>query len=294
MLSKKSWVRCSHVQARAAGLAVRAVEPLENRMLLASFAKLGFHGQLIVTGTPADDQISIVRSGTFYMITLGQQSTTMSQFLVKGISIDAGAGNDRVRVTVGRYTTIHGEDGNDNIDCKNGYVYGDAGDDHIAGGGYLDGGDGNDTLSGDGTLIGGAGSDQTTGGAGDDTLEPDSGNDVVHGGAGIDQLDCSTRGLSLKISLDDIANDGASGEHQHIGSDIETVIGALGNDLIIGNDSPNILSGGFDGKDTVKGLGGNDTLYAAVGGADGGAGDDLFIGGVADYASQTQPVTVML
>jgi Ca2+-binding RTX toxin-like protein len=271
-----------------------AIEGLESRLLLASFAKMQLHGVLNVTGTSGDDNLSILRVDSQYVVTLGAQTAIFSQYLVKSIFVDAGAGNDRVRVTVSRFAEIHGGDGDDNIDCKNGNVYGEAGNDHITGNGDLNGGDGNDLISGDGTLVGGAGTDILTGGAGDNTLEPDAGNDTVHGGAGIDQLDCSTRGLSLRISLDNVANDGAKGEHQNIASDIENVFGGLGNDLIIGDDQPNNLSGGQDGADTVKGLGGNDTLYAAIGGADGGAGDDTFTGGVVDYSSDSDPINVSL
>jgi len=45
-----------------------------------------------------------------------------------------------------------------------------------------------------------------------------------------------------------------------IGSDVENLIGGLGNDTLTGSDGPNALDGGPAGNDTLNGLGGDDFL----------------------------------
>ena len=90
------------------------------------------------------------------------------------------------------------------------------------------------------------------------------------GGSGIDTADYSARTAPLHISLDNQANDGQSGEHDDVMSDVENVIGGSGNDRIIGSPFNNSLVGG-GGNDTIYGGAGNDTLV-------GGAGHDLLFG----------------
>jgi Ca2+-binding RTX toxin-like protein len=179
---------------------------------------------------------------------------------------------------------------------------GNAGNDTLIGSrsdSVLNGGPGNDLL------VGNAGSDTMHGGDGNDTLDGENGiefangfalsSDELFGDAGIDTADYSHRRLGLKLSLDNIANDGSAGEGDNIHADIENILGGNGVDSIVGNPFNNSLVGnggndtifGGDGNDTLVGGPGNDQLYGQGGNdrllaldgqkdtLDGGAGVDV-------------------
>ena len=83
------------------------------------------------------------------------------------------------------------------------------------------------------TLVGGAGSDQLQGGAGPDTLDGGTGSDRLDGGRGADTLSggadrdtClyANRTESVRVSLNNIADDGAAGENDNVRSDVEDVV----------------------------------------------------------------------
>jgi hypothetical protein len=142
---------------------------------------------------------------------------------------------------------------NDNLDSRNGAdtVLGGPGDDTI-----FDDGDnlGDDVLDGGGdndTIFLGAGDDNVIGGTGTDTVTLDSGDDTVR--------------------LDDIANDGRSGEAKDVHSDVEVIDGDGGSDNLFGNAAANTLMGG-SGNDLIDGGGGPDVL-------EGGSGADELNGG---------------
>lgn len=183
---------------------------------------------------------------------------------------------------------------------RNNVIWGNGGNDGIDGGTGNDtllGGDGNDTLwggagtSGD-SLDGGAGNDKM--GGGDETTTGSDGTDTFIGGDGNDTVWYRHRTANLSISLDDSANDGATGEYDNVRATIETVISGAGNDTINGNSSPNLLAGG-GGNDSLEGSPGSynyddhDTIYGdwlddyTTGGADiinGGYGGDWLYGQV--------------
>lgn len=171
--------------------------------------------------------------------------------------------------------TIQGTEGADTLT-------GTSGPDVISAGG------GDDTvlgLGGNDTVCLGQGNDTFDGGGGDDLVlaEPSiDGNDVLHGGAGVDTA-VYPRTNRMILSLDGVANDGESGEHDNIGTDIEAVNGGDGSDTLIGNDGPNILRGN-GGADQINGLGGNDDLFGNEGNDDflPGPGDDQVSGGIGD------------
>ncbi|MDA0172447.1 hypothetical protein OJ998_25305 [Solirubrobacter taibaiensis] len=144
-------------------------------------------------------------------------------------------------------------------------------------GGITDGGPGNDRLSGGGTLIGGPGEDVLTGigpFVDDDGATPAR---DVYTGTGRSELSYGTRrtGIRIDLRMGRAAEDTVSG--------VPNVEGGYGDDVLIGDDGPNHLSGSRGG-DRVVGLGGNDDLdagscclYGFGGGAEtilGGAGDD--------------------
>lgn len=140
----------------------------------------------------------------------------------------------------------------------------------------LRGGGGADTIVGDDR------DNVLDGGPGDDYLEPKGGTDTVIGGPGaVDRVSYTQAIVPVRVSLDGIANDGATGENDHVGADVEAIYGGRGSDTLIGDAGPNRLLGS----------GGDDTL-------DGGGGAD-FLGGeggldTATYASRAAPVTVRI
>ena len=149
--------------------------------------------------------------------------------------------------------------------------------------------DGNDTITNaspySAQLNGGDGNDTITGGAGNDTLIGGIGADVFHGGAGSDTVSYSGDGRTnaVQVDLDGVAGDdggiedGPAGARDTVGADVENVIGTIYQDVLIGNDGPNALTGNSfgSGGDVIKGLGGDDTLDGSGNGTlDGGAGND--------------------
>lgn len=209
--------------------------------------------------------------------------------------LDGRAGNDVLDGRGVPRVTAYGREGSDRLTGGDGpdSLYGDQGDsatgdgnDVINGGGgddRLQGYRGSDTLNGgdgDDSLYGDEGNDSLKGGAGDDSLNSMStkdGADRLDGGSGRDSAQYWSRTANLKLTLDGKANDGAKNEGDSLASNIERIDGGSGNDLLMGNNSPNDLNGN-DGNDTLKGLGGDDDLSGGNGNDSvyGGAGDEYF------------------
>ncbi|MBP2328068.1 Ca2+-binding RTX toxin-like protein [Kibdelosporangium banguiense] len=185
----------------------------------------------------------------------------------------------------GRPVTITGTAGDDSI-------IGTPADDVIAAGA------GNDRvigLGGNDIACLGAGKDFFLGGDGLDRLVAEAvpdGADVFQGGADHDTIDYSARTGAVRVSLDNIGDDGAAGESDNADLTVENIVGGAGddsltanqstvlqgqlnggpgNDTIIGSQGQDFLEGG-DGADRIDGLGGEDILL-------GGAGDDTLNGG---------------
>ena len=140
------------------------------------------------------------------------------------------------------------------------------GDDHIfgaTGNFYADGGAGNDTIvsgAGDDVLQGWTGSDFLAGGEGSDQYIVDRVDDVIvdDGLVGIDTVFASLRKFRL----------GDAFENLYLGGTDATAIG---------NAKDNLIQTG-SGSDSVRALGGNDTLdsYQGLDTLVGGQGDDLY------------------
>ncbi len=213
-------------------------------------AKLASNGTLTATGTAGNDVIffGVSTSKSDILITVNGVTSAFSAGKVKRLVIDGAAGNDIINyrdfvTSIGKPTLLEGGPGNDGI-------YGSPA------GESLDGGTGDDTLHGYG---------------GNDTLIGSAGADQLYGDAGNDTADYSAYTANLKLSLDNIANDGPTGSADaNIHADIENIIGGSGNDLIIANPFANKLIGNA-GNDTLWGGDGNDTL-------DGGSGHDQLYG----------------
>lgn len=220
--------------------------------------------------------------------------------------IDGGDGGDTVRGGGGRdivdggpgADTIFGEDGSDQLVQSDGggLLDGGAGDDELQGSTSPDdlrGGPGNDRLTGD------SGADRLSGGDGVDSLDGGPGADVQSGGPGADTSTYQFSAGRVKVTLDRRANDGTAREGDNVGSDIETVIGSVGDDRLFAGRSGTTLAGG-PGRDRLTGSVGRDVLDGQEDDdlLDGGAGADKLIGGAgtdeATYATRVQAVRVSL
>jgi Ca2+-binding RTX toxin-like protein len=192
-------------------------------------------------------------------------------------------------------------DEGDNVDTD--HVFGGSGNDDLSGDSLpnqLYGNAGDDTLhtwGGNDDLTGGDGADSENGGSGNDIFHengasgsgglPDEPDDIFGDEGSGDMVGYGARSQSLKINIDDAANDGATDvaytEGDNVHTDIEQVIGGAGNDDIQGSAGANVLSGS-DGNDILRGVEGNDTLS---GGNDndafqGGDGNDVLNGNAGD------------
>lgn len=130
-------------------------------------------------------------------------------------------------------------------------------------------------------LLGGSGPDQLFGGEGDDPIWGRDGGDYLDGGSGADTLvgndgydSVSYGGRTEDLSIspgNNASDDGASGEHDFIQNDIESIFGGNGNDMYTAGAAGGTFAG-MGGADTAYGSTGQDTIY-------GGAGDDELLGG---------------
>jgi Ca2+-binding RTX toxin-like protein len=189
--------------------------------------------------------------------------------------VDSGAGNDTLIGGPGA-DEFQASDGNDSLD-------GAGGDDSIAGGNGADtatGGDGADVLTGQ------RGADTIDGGPGDDSINPefDDEADSYAGGAGIDTLGGVSDSFGLRITLDGNADDGYAAPQpgaalDNVGADIENFSGGPGDDLLVGNDADNEISG-LGGADTISAGAGLDTIVGGRGddNLDAGPGSDSLFG----------------
>ena len=177
------------------------------------------------------------------------------------VGVDAGAGDDAVRLTGARAFGI-----------------------------YLMGGDGSDRLtggSGDDLLEGGPGADVVRGGAGPDVLlGDDSGpnspevapsRDELDGGPGVDTVSFGQRRTGVRVDL----AAGTADEDTLVA--IENAQGGIGDDLLLGTDGPQHFTDS-DGVDSVEGRGGDDTIQGGET-VHGGSGDDVIDGSQARTAS---------
>jgi Ca2+-binding RTX toxin-like protein len=233
------------------------------------------HGSLTVEGTAASERIALrLRAGDpgTLQVDVGDDGSAEFSFdreRVTSIAVDAGAGNDLVRIDDGNGaitnsipTTIAGDDGND-------FLLGGAGAERLAGGPGIDSIDGN------------GGNDLALMGAGDDVFvwDPGDGSDVVEGEDGTDtmlfngadgaeRVDLSANGNRLRFFRDPgrVTMDTAGVERVDFsafgGVDLVTVNDLLGTD-VSAVDLDLGLDGSGDGQDdevTVNGTAGNDTL----------------------------------
>jgi Ca2+-binding RTX toxin-like protein len=257
-----------------------------------------------IIGGPGND---VLDGGTAEDILVGDQGTDTlngndgDDHLVEGLTsastdvLDAdtfngGTGRDEVSysaATLGVNVDVDGnaDDGrpgeidNVRIDVED-ITGGDAADDLV-------GNAGDNTLRGapfDGQggadlLVGNAGNDVLFGGAGDDFLLEGLGAartdpldaDTFNGGGGVDTASYRDATVQVQVDLDDVADDGRTGELDNVRSSVEHVEGGQGGDALTGDGDANNLFGN-GGPDTIDGKAGPDFLR-------GDAGFDLLNGG---------------
>ena len=191
-------------------------------------------------------------------VAVGERDNVLDAEQLRG-----GNYNDTIAGDAG-FNQIYGGPGNDEIHAGGGNddVHGGPGSDKLYGG------DGNDTIKGD------DGNDLLGGENGNDSLDGGLGADGIYGNAGDDTVDYSARTANLALTQDGVANDGQANEQDNLASDVETIKGGSGNDLIKANAKLNYYNAlyGNGGNDTLDGGPGIDTL-------DGGAGNDRLISG---------------
>ena len=232
------------------------IDRLERRDMMAAgiTAALDSLGVLTINGTAGNDALVFYNiSGKLMVNGLNQSFNTAS---VREIVVNAGAGNDTVRLDCQAYgyqaitakATINGGDGNDLLIGGEAAdsIFGGAGNDQISGGGgddYLDGGLGNDLM------YGGAGNDTLAGDKGDDTIYGQDGNDRILGGDGNDYLYGGNG---------DDALDGSNG--------LDWLFGEAGNDSLYDDQI---------GNQFIGGVGSNSIVYQHFGWYDMKISDDL-------------------
>src|SRR5439155_13312675 len=90
-------------------------------------------------------------------------------------------------------------------------------------------------------LDGNGGDDTIEGLAGDDTIDGGAGTDTMLGGDGLDTVDYTSHTDDVTITLDGLANDGATGENDFVNDEFENAQGGFGDDSITG-DVPVVLN----------------------------------------------------
>ena len=200
----------------------------------------------------------------------------------------AGEGGDDLLGGGGGNDDLYGLQGNDQLvgSFGNDRLYGGDGDDSLYGNAD------NDLLLGEGgadSLYGVYGNDTLQGGEGADLLDGYDGNDWLQGGGGLDTLDgglgedTADYSISDFAALVDLTNGTAffPGYYTETLISIEHVAMGGGNDIVIGSNASNWLSGG-GGYDILVGGVGNDTLVAGDGNDTlmGDAGIDRLFGGL--------------
>ena len=199
-------------------------------------------GTLVITGDAASDKLSVGLAPdniNTLAVDVGEDGTTDFSFdrsTFSAIDIEAGGGNDDVRITT-------------QVDLGNVTINGGGGDDTIVGGGEADviyGGPGDDTVSG------GRGNDTVDLGAGKDRFlwDPGEGSDTVEGGGGNDVLEFHGSNAAEKIDVS------ASGSRVRLFRDVASITmdldGIEGLDLSTAGSADTVTVGDLTGTDLNK------------------------------------------
>jgi hypothetical protein len=199
---------------------------------------------------PANDNSVFCPTNNFQRIsaTLGGGEDEFAAANALPMTVDAGPGEDEVTTGPGPDVVLGGP-GDDEIDL--------------------------DTNNSAGT------SSEVDGGTDDDELKigRDSRATIVRGGEGRDTATYRFASGARTVTIDNVANDGGSGEGDDVRTDVEVVVGGSSGDNLTGSGNGETLDGAA-GTDTLTGLGGPDTLIGGPGPNDhtfGGEGDDAIM-----------------
>src|SRR5688572_15314114 len=163
-----------------------ALESLENRTLFT--AALASNGTLLILHTPSSNNQVLVSEAnglisvteTYTHVEVGNISRTESfaAAAVMSINLSTGHGHDRINVNCSKPITINAGPGNDyiRVSTARAYIRGEEGNDIIHAGASND------------IVYGGSGDDYITAGAGHDFIHGDDGIDQLYGFSGNDQL----------------------------------------------------------------------------------------------------------
>jgi Ca2+-binding RTX toxin-like protein len=123
------------------------------------------------------------------------------------------------------------------------------------------------------TIYGTNQNDHLVGGPGDDTIFGGLGDDTIDGGGGHNTASYSDAPSAVTVNL--ATGKASGGDGNDVLTNIQEVFGSPFNDLIIGDDGDNVLTG-YLGNDTLDGGGGNDFLRPWSGSnlVDGGTGEN--------------------
>jgi Ca2+-binding RTX toxin-like protein len=180
-------------------------------------------------------------------------------------------------------------------------IDGGSGSDYVRGAntpGTVSGGSGNDDVQGWGTVNGGAGSDlligspladNLRGGSGGDRLDGGFGADDIAGGSQADTLIYSERVNGVNVTIgsgnfnDGGPEDQTGSRRDTVHGDVEVQYGTEGNDVLVGDRTPETLVG-LGGDDFEVGNGGGDSVFGGPGGDRqfGKSGNDFLSGGPDD------------
>jgi Ca2+-binding RTX toxin-like protein len=227
---------------------------------------LGAGGDTIRFAPDAGDDVLVFTATGVDQFGDGDEDVTIDTATVEGVHVVGGPGQDVVDATLWPGGLVLQGGSEDDVllgGAQHDTLHGDGGNDIIEGGPGFD------------LLFGGAGDDVEDGGDGSDRFRQENaanGADLMIGGEGNDWLVYDERSIGVTVTLDDgLANDGAPGEGDNVGVDVEHVIGSSGDDVIIGSDVANALKG-RGGDDFLQGKAGRDSLFCS-------SGDDEAVGG---------------
>ena len=161
---------------------------------LPSFARIS-GGILMVNGTSGNDTMNVAAANGILTATVNGQSLSFGSAAVTDVWMHGLAGNDAITNATSYGMYMYGDDGNDTLagGTGNDSIDGGAGNDSITGG------DGNDLL------IGGAGDDILTGGPGVDAITANAGaNEIFADDGEIDTLHEVQPGDILHTDADDV------------------------------------------------------------------------------------------
>ncbi|MBB2943179.1 Ca2+-binding RTX toxin-like protein [Actinoplanes lutulentus] len=268
-----------------------------------------------VKGDKTKVRCKLTKNPTRVHVQAGSKNDTVVNKTGIRVTLEGGSGND-ILVGGSNLDRLFGGSGADKLygGDNNDVLYGGTGNDKLygqdGGGDYLYGDENDDALyggEGDDKIFGGAGNDKLYGERHYDKLEGGAGNDYVNGGAGSDILWGDVKNAPAVIGADVIlggpdndtvnydrpqatadldgvkGDDGAPGEGDTLGTDVENLAGnGAGDYTFTGNNADNLLWGAA-GDDVIHGGGGDDDIRGNAGANKlyGNAGDDKIHG--SDY-----------